>query len=50
MLDNTSFYKDYTKKQFLFLVKESTMSSDNLLRFKRNLLLNDCQLENQNNR
>ena len=31
-------YKDYTKKPFSFLVNDTTLSSDNPLQFKKNLL------------
>ena len=37
-----NLYKDYTKAPFSFLVNDTTLPSDNLLRFKRNLLLSDC--------
>ena len=37
-----NLYKDYTKAPFSFLVNHTTLPSDNLLRFKRNLLLSDC--------
>ena len=29
-------YKDYTKKTYSFLVKDTTLSSDNPLRFRKN--------------
>ena len=29
-------YKDYTKKRYSFLVKDTTLSSDNPLRFRKN--------------
>ena len=32
------FYKDYIKEPFSFLVNDTTFSSDNLLRFRKNLL------------
>ena len=32
------FYKDYTKEPYSFLVNDTTLASDNLLRFKKNLL------------
>ena len=35
-------YKDYTKEQFLFLVNGTTLPSDNPLKFRKNLLQNDC--------
>ena len=31
-------YKDYTKKPYLFIVNDKTLSSDNPLRFRKNLL------------
>ena len=31
-------YEDYTKGQYLFLVNNTTLLSDNLLRFMKNLL------------
>ena len=31
-------YKDYTKESFSFLVNDATLSSDNPLRFSKNLL------------
>ena len=31
-------YKDYTKEPFSFLVNDTTLSSDNPLRFRKNLL------------
>ena len=31
-------YKDYTKEPFLFLVNDTTLPSDNPLRFRKNLL------------
>ena len=31
-------YKDYTKEQYSFLVNDSTLSSDNPLQFRKNLL------------
>ena len=36
--DFMKLYKDYTKAPFLFLVTETTLSSDNPLRFRKNLL------------
>ena len=32
------FYKDYTTETYLFLMNDTTLSSDNPLRFRRNLL------------
>ena len=31
-------YKEYTKKSYSFLVNHTTLSSDNLLRFRKNLI------------
>ena len=31
-------FKDYTKEPYSFLVKNTTLSSDNPLRFRKNLL------------
>ena len=31
-------YKDYTKEPYSFLVKDTTLSSDNLLQFRKNVL------------
>ena len=36
--DFMKLYKDYSKEQFSFLVNDATLSSDNPLRFRRNLL------------
>ena len=36
--DFMKFYKDYTKKKFSFLVNDTTLSSDNPLRFRKTLL------------
>ena len=36
--DFIKLYKDYTKKPFSFLVSDATLSSDNPLRFRKNLL------------
>ena len=36
--DFTRFYKYYTKEPFSFLVSHTTLSSDNPLRFRKNLL------------
>ena len=35
--DFMKLYKDYTKEPYLFLVNDITLSSDNLLRFTKNL-------------
>ena len=45
LLSDTDFknfmkpYKDYTKDLYSFLLKDTTLSSDNLLRFRKNLWL-----------
>ena len=36
--DIMKFYKDYTKKPLSFLGNNTTLPSDNTLRFKKNLL------------
>ena len=36
--DFTKLYKDYTKEPYSFLVKNTTLLSDNPLRFSKNLL------------
>ena len=36
--DFMKLYKDYTKKPFSFLVSDTTLSSHNPLRFRKNLL------------
>ena len=36
--DFMKLYKDYTKEPYLFLVKDTTLSSDNPLTFRKNLL------------
>ena len=36
--DFMKLYKDYTKEPYLFLVNDTTLSSDNPLRFRKNLL------------
>ena len=36
--DFTKLYKDYTKEQYLFLVNDTNLLSDNPLRFRKNLL------------
>ena len=40
-------YKDCTKESFSFLVNNSAFSSDNSLRFRKNLLQNGCQFSNK---
>ena len=39
--DFMKLYKDYTKERHLFLVNDTTFSSDKPLRFRKNLLQND---------
>ena len=36
--DFLKLYKDYTKEPYSFLVNDTTLSSDNPLRFRKNLL------------
>ena len=36
--DFMKLFKDYTKEPYSFLVKNTTLSSDNPLRFRKNLL------------
>ena len=36
--DFMKFYKDYTKEPFSFLVNDTPLTSDNPLRFRKNLL------------
>ena len=36
--DFVKFHSDYTKEPFSFLVNDTTLSSDNPLQFRRNLL------------
>ena len=36
--DFMKLYKDYIKEQFLFLVKDTALPSDNPLKFRKNLL------------
>ena len=36
--DFMKIYEDYTKEPFSFLVNNTTLPSDNLLRFRKNLL------------
>ena len=40
--DFRSLYKDYTKKPLSLFANETSLPSDNPLRFKMNLLQNDC--------
>ena len=37
-IDFMKLYKDYTKEPYSFLVNETALSSDNPLRFSKNLL------------
>ena len=37
-IDFMKLYKDYTKEPYSFLVSDTTLSSNNPLRFKKNLL------------
>ena len=39
----------YTKEPFSFLVNNAALPSDNPLKFKKNLLKNDCLRESQKN-
>ena len=39
--DFMKLYKDYTKEPYSFLVNDTTFSSDNPLRFRKNLLENE---------
>ena len=39
-------YKDYTKEPFSFLVKDTTLPSNDPLRLRKNLLQNDYSQEN----
>ena len=36
--DFMKLYKDYTKESFSFLVRNTTLPSDNSLRYRKNLL------------
>ena len=36
--DFMKLYKDYTKEPYSFLMNDTTLSSDNSLRFRKNLL------------
>ena len=36
--DFMKLYKDYTKEPYCFLVNDTTLSPDNLLRFRKNVL------------
>ena len=39
--DFMKLYRNYTKEPYSFLVNDTTSSSDNLLRFRKNLLSNE---------
>ena len=39
--DFMKFHKDYTKESYSFLVNDTTLSSDNPLRFRKSLLQNE---------
>ena len=39
--DLLKLYKDYTKEPYSCLVNDTTLSSDNSLRFRKSLLLNE---------
>ena len=41
--DFMKLYKGYAKASFSFLVTDTALSSDNSLRFRKNLLQNDCK-------
>ena len=36
------FYKDHDRESFPFLVNDTTLASDSPLKFRKNLLRNDC--------
>ena len=38
----TKLWKYYTKEPYSFLVIDTTLLSDNSLRFRKNVLQNDC--------
>ena len=42
-------YKKFKKELNSFLLNDTTSASDNPLRFRKNLLQNQCQWKNQNN-
>ena len=42
ILKRLKLYKDCTKEPISFLLNEITLSSDNPLRFRKNILSNDC--------
>ena len=41
--DFMKLYKEYAKEPYSFLVNDATLSSDNLLQFRKNLLQNKYQ-------
>ena len=41
--DVIKLYKDYSKEQYLFLVNDTTLSSDNLLKFRKNKIDNKIE-------
>ena len=41
--DFMKLYKGYAKASFSFLVTDTALSSDNSLRFRKNLSQNDCK-------
>ena len=41
--DFIKLYKDYSKEQYLFLVNDTTLSLDNLLRFRKNKIDNKIE-------
>ena len=41
--DFMKLFTDYAEEPFSFLVKYISLASDNLLRFMKNLIQNDCQ-------
>ena len=40
--DFMKIYKNYTKEPFLFLVNGTALLSDNPVRFRKNLIQNEC--------
>ena len=49
-LSDSEALKDYTKEPFSTLLNNATLPSGNSLRIRKNLLYDDCQWQNQNNR
>ena len=41
--DFVKLYKEYTKEPYSFVVTDTTLSSNNPLQFRKNLLYNDYQ-------